>query len=78
MFGTETSWPSLVLFLTAEAMDTSRPLAHQLQSQWINFATTGQPILLGWREIKSGYAMGFDTLSGLIPDPFEERCALFR
>jgi para-nitrobenzyl esterase len=78
VFGTETSWPSLVLFLTLEAMDTSRPLAHQLQSQWINFATTGQPSILGWPEIKSGYAMGFDTQSGLIPDPFAERCALFR
>jgi para-nitrobenzyl esterase len=78
LFGTERSWPSLALFLTAEAMDRSRPVARQLQSQWLNFATTGEPFWLGWPEMKSGYAMGFDTQSGLMPDPYQERCGLFR
>jgi len=78
VFGTEASWPSRVLFLTAEAMDSSRSLARQLQSQWLNFAATGEPFRLGWPEMKSGYAMGFDTQPGLIPDPYQQRCGLFR
>ncbi len=78
LFGTERSWPSLALFLTAEAMERSRPVARQLQSQWLNFATSGEPFRRGWPEMKSGYAMGFDTQSGLMPDPYRERCGLFR
>jgi len=78
LFGTELSWPSLALFLSAEAMDTSRPLARALQSQWINFARTGEPFLQGWPETRSGYAMGFEARPGLIPDPYRERCGLFR
>ncbi len=78
VFGTETSWPALALFLTAGAMESSRPLAHQLQSQWRNFAATGEPFRLGWPEMKSGYAMGFSAQPGLIRDPYAERCGLFR
>jgi para-nitrobenzyl esterase len=78
LFGTETRWPALVLFLTLEAMDKSRTLARQLQSHWLNFATSGEPFLLGWPEMKSGYAMGFSTQPGLISDPYQARCGLFR
>ena len=78
LFGTERSWPALLLFLSAEAINVSRPLAQALQSQWINFARTGEPFLLGWPESKSGYAMAFSVQPGLIPDPYPERCGLFR
>lgn len=78
LFGTETTWPSLALFLTAEALDSSRSLARALQTQWLHFARTGEPYLLGWPETKSGYAMGFAARPGLIPDPYPLRCGLFR
>lgn len=78
LFGTETTWPSLALFLTAEALEGSRPLARALQAQWLHFARTGEPFLQGWPETKSGYAMGFFARPGLIRDPYPERCGLFR
>ncbi len=78
LFGTEMSWPSLALFLTQEALEGSRPLAQALQSYWLHFARNGEPFLQGWPEMKASYAMGFDTLPGRIPDPYPERCGLFR
>ncbi|AWR85704.1 carboxylesterase/lipase family protein [Meiothermus taiwanensis] len=78
LFGTERSWPALALFLTQEALESSRPLAQALQAQWLNFARTGEPFLLGWPETRAGYAMGFSAQPGRIPDPYPERCGLFR
>ena len=78
LFSTETRWPALALFLTQEAMAGSRPLAQALQAQWLNFARTGEPFLQGWPETKAGYAMGFSAQPGRIPDPYPERCGLFR
>lgn len=78
LFGNETSWPSLALFLTEEAMEISRPLARALQAQWINFARTGEPFIQGWPETKAGYAMGLSARPARISDPYPERCGLFR
>jgi len=78
LFGTELSWPALALFLTAEALEVSRPLARALQAQWLNFARTGAPFSLGWPEVRTGYAMGFSAQPGRIADPYPVRCGLFR
>ncbi|RDI96125.1 carboxylesterase/lipase family protein [Meiothermus sp. QL-1] len=78
LFGTERTWPALALFLTQEALEGSRSLAQALQEHWVNFAATGAPYLRGWPEVKSGYALALTFQPGLVPDPFPERCALFR
>ena len=80
VFDTFEVWPFWLLFMTVPELEAARPVGRLMQAFWTEFAK-GEPLkagLLWWPRYEEGYVLGFDRKSGWRPDPYEERCALFR
>ena len=80
VFNTFEVWPFWFIFMTVPELEAARPVGQLMQELWTDFAK-GEPLkagLLWWPRYEEGYILGFDRKSGWRPDPYEERCALFR
>lgn len=80
VFDTFEVWPYWLVFMSVPELEAARPVGQLMQELWTDFAK-GEPLkagLLWWPRYEEGYILGFDRKSGWRPDPYEERCALFR
>jgi len=77
LFGNLQEMPFLPLFLTQEARERAEALGKRMRRYWVAFAREGEP--KGWPRwplYREGFVLRLDDPLGLLPDPYEERCAL--
>ena len=77
LFGNLQEMPFLPLFLTQEARAKAEALGARMRRYWVAFAREGEP--KGWPRwplYREGFVLRLDDPLGLLPDPYEERCAL--
>ncbi|WP_243029936.1 carboxylesterase/lipase family protein [Thermus altitudinis] len=77
LFGNLEEMPFLPLFLSAEARDKAEVLGKRMRRYWASFAREGEPRgWPRWPQYGEGYLLRLDEPTGLLPDPYGERCGL--
>lgn len=77
LFGTQNSWPSLALFLTPQARESSEPITQDLQRRFVAFASNANPGP-DWPQATQGQKWRFGAVSQAFQSNYPERCALVR
>ena len=68
--------PFLPLFLTQEARAKAEALGKGMRRYWVGFAQGEPGGWPPWPLYQEGLVLRLDDPIGLLPDPYEERCAL--
>ncbi|WP_448568384.1 carboxylesterase/lipase family protein [Thermus sp.] len=77
LFGNLQEMPFLPLFLHGEAKEQAEALGQGMRRYFVAFARDGEP--KGWPRpplYREGMVLRLDHPTGLLPDPYEERCGL--